>query len=161
MPEVRFRTASDKKKAMAQYDELRRAGRVERAVVIAELKDGSFRVLGQGMSPEQIGQSLVIAADALAHVEQQAKEIRPEPHIEPEKRGEHNLAKPAPRAISMAEDGTFIAPAGENFISCGECDHPRWYILHDDSGDRQSRMACAHCGNEVVSLAIYHPTGRA
>jgi hypothetical protein len=161
MPDVRMRTASDKKKAMAQYDELRRAGRVERAVVIAELKDGSWQVLGQGMSPEQIAGALMVGAEALAAVEAKGRELRPEPHIEPERRGERNLGRVNKPEITKDAEGVLVPPKGENFISCGECAHPHWFVLHHNNTEQMSRMACSHCGNEVINRQIFHEEGHA
>ena len=158
---IRFRTASDKKKALAQYDELRRSGRVARAVVIAELHDESYQVLGQGMSPDQIAQCLVVAAEALAHVDQTRQTPHPEPHQEPEKRGERTGIKRASKEITFDAEGVMVPPPGENFVSCGECNHPRWYVLHTNADDVPARFACAHCGNEVKLLRVRHEAGRA
>lgn len=158
--QVRLRTASDKKKAMAQYDELRRAGRVARAVVIAELHDNSWQVLGQGMSPEQIAESLMVAATALKQVPQPDNRPRLEPHEEPVRRGEHNRSKARAKEIGTDEEGNMVPPQGEHIISCGECNHPRWYVLHRDD-ESPARYACAHCGNEVKMLRMHHEAGRA
>lgn len=158
---VRFRTASDKKKALAQYDELRRSGRVARAVVIAELKDEGYQVLGQGMDPDQIAQSLMVAAEALAQVDKARQAPRPEPHQEPERRGERTGIARAAKEITLNADGVMVPPPGENFVSCGECDHPRWYVLHANADDVPARFACAHCGNEVKMLRVRHEAGRA
>ena len=64
---VRLRTATAKAKALAQYEELRRSGRVKSAVIIAELTDGSWQILGQRMTPGDMTLALVLAADALQH----------------------------------------------------------------------------------------------
>jgi hypothetical protein len=74
MPEVRMRATSDREKALAQYDELRRSGQVKRAVIIAEMDDGSFQVLAQGMSLDQIAGSLRLAAEALIYTREQEKQ---------------------------------------------------------------------------------------
>lgn len=159
--QVRFRTSSDRKKALAQYDELRRSGRVARAVVIAELKDESYQVLGQGMDPDQIAQSLMVAAEALAHVDKARQAPRPEPHQEPEVRGERVGQTRPVKEITLDAGGLMVPPKGETIVSCGECNHPRWYVLHHRADETPARYACAHCGNEVKMLRVQHEAGRA
>ena len=158
---ARFQTAVDRTKAMRQYETLRRAGVVTRAVVIAELKDGSFHVLGQNLTPEEIAPLLMVGADALQHAEANRRLVKLVAHQEPERRGEHNQQKPRPRTIKTAPDGTLIPPPGENFISCGECNHPTWFVLHRDADDTTSRYACSHCKNEVAEIRVAHRGGTA
>jgi hypothetical protein len=156
---VRVRTASDRKKALAQYDELRRMGRLESAVVLCDMKDGTFQILGQGQSLSQIAQSLLIATASITRALDQQNAIRPEPYEEPVQRGVHNRSKPHPKSITTDADGNLVPPPGENFISCGECNHPRWYVLHTNATDEPARIACAHCGNEVINRKMTHQGG--
>lgn len=66
---VRVRSVtSSKANALAAYDELRRSGRVDRAMVIAALKDGTLQVLGQGMSMDEMAQAMMEAAGGLSEV---------------------------------------------------------------------------------------------
>lgn len=160
-PVLRVRIAKGWDKALTQYQELRRTKGVRKGIIVAELADGSYQVLGQGAKPDELPGLLLVAADALGHVEAQRTAITPEPHQEPVRRGEHNRAKPLPKAITRADDGTLVPPPGENFVSCGECHHPRWYVLHHDDGATPARIACAHCGNEVVSIRLDHAEGHA
>lgn len=157
----RLQTALDRAKALKQYETLRRSNMVVQAVVIAELKDGNYHVLGQNLTPEQIAPMLVVAAEALEAAEQNRKLVKLVAHQEPAKRGEWNRSKPRAKQIKAAADGTLVPPPGENFISCGECSHPMWFVLHHTNNDTQSRVACAHCGNEVVNIRIDHREGSA
>jgi hypothetical protein len=159
---VRLRTAStDKKKALDHYQTLRRSGRVKDAVVIAEDHDGSITVLGQMLTPDQVGQLLLIAAHSLVAIDKARHLPKLEPHQEPERRGEHNGSKPRAKEIVTDADGILQPPPGENIISCGECNHPRWHVLHYTATDQHSRIACAHCGNEVKNIEIFHAEGHA
>jgi len=158
---ARLRTAVDKRKAMKQYETLRRANVVEMAVVIARLKDGSYHVLGQELTPYEMAPLLVVAAEALAAAEADRKIVKLVAHVEPEKRGIHNRSKPRAKQIRTAPDGTLIPPPGQHFISCGECDHPQWFVLLRDDDDRVSGHACSHCGNEIHVIQITHPGGTA
>lgn len=159
-PTSRFQTALDRSKAMKQYETLKRSNMVTKAVVLAELKDGSFHVLGQNLTPEEIAPMLMVGAEALAHAEDNRRLVKLVAHQEPVRRGIHNQAKPRRKEITTGPDGVLIPPPGENFVSCGECSHPTWFVLHDDSTDAQSRLACSHCGNEVVAVRT-HQEGRA
>jgi len=161
MPHSRFQTALDRTKALKQYETLKRSGMVAKAVVIAELKDGSYHILGQNLKPHEMAPMLVVAAEALTQADADRTLVKLVAHQEPEKRGEWNRSKPRTREITTGPDGVLIPPPGENFVSCGECNHPTWFVLHHDGDDTQSRIACAHCSNEVVSLRITHESGRA
>ena len=149
---ARLRTARDENKALLQYEEMRARGGVRKAVVIVERSDGDIEILGQALTPWMIGRLLFVAAEALEHADNDRKIIRLVAHQEPEVRGEHNRSKPIAKEITTAPDGTMVPPKGENFISCGECHHPTWYVLHHDADDRPARTACAHCGNEVKTM---------
>jgi hypothetical protein len=158
---VRFRTAAhDKRKALEHYQDLRRAGKSKRAVVISEGEDGTVTVLGQMLKPHEIGQLLLIAADALSHAEEGRTIAKLESHQEPHRRGER-VGRARKPEVTYAPDGTLIPPEGENLISCGECNHPRWYIFHRNETDDLARYSCAHCGNEVKAIPIFHAEGRA
>jgi hypothetical protein len=124
MPNARLQTAVDRAKALQQYETLRRSNMIVKAVVITELRDGSFHVLGQNLTPNEIAPLLMIGADALTHAERNRRIVKLVSHVEPERRGEHNRAKPRVRAITKDADGVLVPPGGENFISCGECNHP-------------------------------------
>lgn len=154
---VRVRTAAAEAKARRQYEELRDSGRVERAVVIAELAGGEVAVLGQEVTPHELGRLMVAAAggvgEVLARDRAERSRLRLEPHQEPERRGVHNGHPAVMRpAVKRDADGIMVPPFGENFVSCGECGHPRWYVLHTNADDQLARYACAHCGNEVLNV---------
>lgn len=156
---ARLRTAMDHNKALAQYEDMRARGKVRKAVVIVERDDGDVEILGNALTPMAMGGLLYIAADALTHADGARKVLRLVAHQEPAKRGVHNHGAPGTKEITKAADGTLIPPKGENFVSCGECAHPTWFVLHHDADDSQSRMACAHCGNELkmlVASAVGH-----
>ena len=159
-PNARIQTALDRAKALKQYETLRRSNMVTKAVVIAELKDGSYHVLGQNLTPEEIAPLLVVGSEALVQADANRRLVKLVVHQELEKRGEHNRSKPRQRQIKNA-DGVLVPPPGENFISCGECNHPTWHVLHHNDTDTTSRYACAHCGNEVVHTPITHAEGHA
>lgn len=159
--EVRLRTSSDRKTSMRQYDEMRRNARVDKAVILAEMKDGSFQVLGQGMSIQDITAALITAAESLAHFSEQRIAPTLEKHEEPFRRGIHNESPPRPREVTLDGEGNLVPPKGENIISCGECNHPRWYILHHDADDSPARYVCAHCSNEIKVLRVTHTGGNA
>lgn len=159
---VRLRTAAtDRRKALEHYQDLRRSGKSVRAVVISEDKDGAITVLGQMLKPEEIAGLLMIAADALAHVETEQRKPKLEPHHAPISVGEHTQGTIPKRGITLDAEGIMVPPDGENIISCGECHHPRWYILLSNADEAPSRYACAHCGNEIVVHRIVHGEGRA
>lgn len=64
----RLRTAMDPRKAFRQYDEMRRTGKLERALIIAETADGHFHILGQMTDPAGCARLCMVAAEALAQV---------------------------------------------------------------------------------------------
>ena len=158
---VRVRTSSDRKKALDQYQEMKRMGRVESAVILCEMKDGTFQVLGQGMSIDQIASSLMVAARGVLGVKGEADMPKMEPHEEPVARGTTTQGKVREREITIDGEGLMVPPPGENIISCGECSHPRWYVLFYNANESPSRYACAHCGNEVKMIPVYHSEGTA
>jgi hypothetical protein len=63
--QISIRVADDRKLALSQYQDLRRQGRVETAVVLCDMKDGAFQILGQGQTLEQIGATLMTAIRAV------------------------------------------------------------------------------------------------
>jgi hypothetical protein len=159
---VRIRTAArDRRKALEHYQDLRRAGKIKRAVVIAELTDESFTVLGQMLEPSEIAQLLFVAVEALQHIDAKRTQPTLEPHEEPLRRGTPTRGTLPPRKITHDADGVMVPPEGENIISCGECSHPRWYVLLNNVDETPARYACAHCGNEVVFHQIMHRGGTA
>jgi len=158
---VRLRTRADRKRAFEAYDEIRRGARTDGAVVLAKMKDGTLQVLGMQVGLDEIGVMLLSAANALAEADKQRQALRPEPHQDPVQRGVHNQNKPAPRAIALDAQGNMRPPPGETFISCGECGHPRFYVLFREADDTPARYACAHCQNEIVNRRIYHAEGTA
>jgi hypothetical protein len=160
--QVRFRTAaSDKRKALEHYQDLRRSGASKRAVVISEAEDGAITVLGQMLTPDEIAMLLLVAADALALIHTKRTEHKPEPHHQVISVGEHSQGTIPKRGITLDADGVMVPPAGETIISCGLCHHPRWYVLMHLADEQPSRYACGHCGNEVVMHRIAHAEGRA
>lgn len=159
----RLRTAGrDKKKALEHYQELRRDGKVERALVIAEDKDGTITVLGQMLTPNEIAELMLWAARGLEHLMERHNEPRREAHETPAVPGEVvGITNPS-RAITTGEDGTLVPPPGEHFISCGECNHPRFYVTDPIAEDGvPARLSCGHCGNEIIIHRVYHEEGRA
>lgn len=152
---VRLRTAAtDKRKALEHYQDLRRSGRVSRAVVIAEDRNGDITVLGQMLKPSDIAELLLLASGSIDAVDAARERPTRENREEPFRRGEHNGQPERQRDVTWAEDGTMVPPPLENIISCGECHHPRWYVLHYNANDRTSRYVCAHCGNEVKIMEL-------
>ena len=159
---VRLRTAAtDRKKALDHYQDLRRSGKSKRAVVISEAEDGSITILGQMLKPEEIAELLMIAADALQYAEAGRTIAKLEVHQMPISVGEHSQGTIPKRGITLDAEGVMVPPEGENIISCGQCHHPRWYICLRNDDETPARWACAHCGNEVVMHRIVHGEGRA
>lgn len=160
---VRVRTAgNDRRKALAHYHELRRSGRSKRAVVISESEEGEVTVLGQMLGQDGIARLLLVAANAMSQIAGEQLKPRREPHQEPAGVGEPSRGGALPqRGITLDAEGIMVPPAGETIISCGQCRHPRWYVLFTTADERPSRYACAHCGNEVVVRRIDHAEGRA
>ena len=161
---VRMRTAAtDKAKALAQYEELKRDGKVEKALVVTEGRDGAITVLGQMLKPFEIGKLLFAASQALADhdAKMQASERKREP-LEPFLSAA-GFAGPARKIqeITTAPDGTLVPPDGEHFIGCGECHHSRFYVLLRGRDDAPARYSCAHCGNEIKQIEVFHAEGRA
>jgi hypothetical protein len=161
VPDVRIRAASNKKKSLAQYDELRRSAHVAKAVVIAQMQDGTYQVLGQDMNLRDMAQALLVAAHAVTGAAERENRPVAEPHEMP-------ISAEEPRGITMHEreitrnaEGVMVPPEGETIISCGECRHPRWYVCFALADDQPARFACAHCGNEVKLHRIHHGEGRA
>jgi hypothetical protein len=159
---VRLRSAAtDKRKALEHYQDLRRSGKSKRAVVISEAEDGAITILGQMLKPSEIAGLLLIAAEAVAHIETEQRKPKLEPHHEVISVGEHSQGTIPKRGITLDAEGIMVPPEGENIISCGQCHHPRWLILFNNADETPSRYACAHCGNEVVVHRIVHDEGRA
>lgn len=159
---VRLRTAAnDKRKALEHYQDLRRSGKSKRAVVISEAEDGQITVLGQMLKAHEIGRLLLVAAEALEHADAGRTIAKLEIHQEPISIGEISQGTIPKRGITHDAEGIMVPPEGENIVSCGQCHHPRWYVLQNNADEMPSRYACAHCGNEVVIHRITHPEGRA
>lgn len=156
--QVQLRATSNKTKAFAQYEELRRSGRVKASLILAEMHDGNWQILGQQMSPPDMAQALMVGAEGLSQVSERLgadrTALKPEPHEEPLSVGAVLGQSLKTKAIQLDEEGTMIPPYGENFVSCGECHHPRWFVLHTNADNRLTRMACAHCGNEVIQVPV-------
>ena len=153
MSRARLRTAVEKKKALAQLSELRMSGKLRRSMVIAELTDGDFLVLGQEMKPHELPKMLHIAAMAIESADSVRLQLKSEPLEYSIALGE--TTNPGERIrpkITRDAAGYMVPPEGESIISCPECRHPRYYVLvpEDPLGPPVSRIACAHCGNEVA-----------
>lgn len=146
---TRMRIARDPAKALAQYDDLRVRGRLNSAVILCDMKDGSFEVLSQGMKAPQIGRALMQASAMLMHADADVNALRLEPQDEPISIGGHSGQHPQPPTILLDAEGNLKPPIGTEFISCGECHHPRFYILIESDGGALARLACASCGNEI------------
>lgn len=160
---VQVRTTQAREKSLAQLAELRASGQLAKAMVIAELRDGSIQVLGQEMRPDEMAPMLAAAAHGLAQV----MEGRAAPKLEPRQAPQEaaptvGLSVPmAQRGIRTGDDGLLHAPPGEVMISCGECGHPRWHVTVRPPDDAPGRYACAACGNEIIWHEIHHAEGRA
>lgn len=152
-PRVRLRTASERKKALAQLTELRSQGKVAQALVIIQRTDGDIEVLAQEMLPYQIPRLLYAATMTVEHAEKGRVAFTREPLELPESWGE--ITNPGDRIrpkITTNAEGIQVAPPNETIISCPICHHPRYFVCVGDGGsmDRMPvRLACAHCGNEV------------
>lgn len=161
-PYVRMRTSSkDKKKALDHYQELRRSGRVSRAVVIVEDPENNITILGQMLTPDEVKRLIDTAQFGVSHILEKQREIRREdldPFI-----SDRGRAGPARKVqeITVSQDGTLVPPPGEHFIGCGECNHSRFYVLMRDDDDQPARYSCSHCGNELKMIRSYHESGSA
>jgi hypothetical protein len=159
---TRLRTLSNRKKAFDTYADLYRSGHIEQAVVVARMRGGEIHVIGQQTRLSEIGGLLYAAATALEQAETQEREIKPEAHEQPDAVGEHSGMAARTREVKRTADGTLQPPPGEGFLSCGECNHPRWYITHlDTPGSPPGRFVCSHCMDEVKVFSIDHAAGRA
>jgi hypothetical protein len=162
MQYVRLRTAAvDKKKALDHYQTLRRSGKSTKAVVISEDADGQITVLGQMLTPHAVAQLLIYASKGVASLLEEQQKPRLDPNHQPEKPEHHNQSKPRTPEITWGDDGVMIPPKGEDLIVCGECGYAKWYLLHHINTDMTARYACAHCGNEVKIIPLYHQEGTA
>lgn len=153
-PRVRYRTASARKKALAQLAELRNAGQVARALVIIERRDGDFEVLAQEMRPYETPR--LLAAAAMAHERVEAGRTAATPEALEMALSWGDESNPGDRIRpKMTKDasGSLVPPPGETLISCPVCRHPRYYVTVGEPGKRMAdlvaRLSCAHCGNEV------------
>lgn len=158
---VRVRTAQARDKAITQLAELRASGQVRKAVVIAEMRDGTLQVLGQELRPDEMAPMLVDAAGGLAHVMGARDEPRLEPREAPLSTGPTVGLTVQQRGITRDASGILQPPKGETIISCGECKHPRWFATVRLADDSPGRLACAACGNELIWHRIDHAGGRA
>ncbi len=93
---VRVRTSQERRKALAQLADLRNSGQLQRAVVIAELKDGSIQVLGQEATPADTSVLVLEAARALVEVAER---------IPPDKMGPRGRPEPGVYAPPGAKPG--------------------------------------------------------
>lgn len=162
-PLVRLQASSDRAKAKRQRAELMQSGTVESHVTIAALKDGGYHAVSQGMSPDAIADALLAVTQALAHhlAEETAVKLRPVGQtLNP---GEGDYAGPARKVREVATDaaGVLVPPDGENFIRCGECENPGWFITHRNIDDAPTRYVCSKCGNEVKMIRVTHREGTA
>jgi hypothetical protein len=82
-PTGRLRTAMDPRKAFRQYDELRRTGKLKRALIIAETVDGNYAVLAQMTDPAGAAGLCMVAAEALAQVPEDKRGPAPEESTPP------------------------------------------------------------------------------
>lgn len=153
-PRVRLRTATERRKALAQLQELRSQGKVGKALVIIERTDGDYEVLGQECTSVDLARMLAAAAVTARQVEDGRTALRPEAHEMP--LGWGGIANEGDRIrpkVTRDASGTMIPPSGENFISCAHCHHPRYFVLMGDAdtpmADLVKRLACGHCGEEV------------
>lgn len=153
-PRVRIRTAVERKKALAQLTELRMSGQLARSVIIAELKNGDFIVLGQEMAPHEIPRAICAATMGLQAAEETRHRLTREPlEYSVALGGESSPGERIRPKITKDAQGTLVPPDGENFISCPVCTHPRYYVtaFNDEQMPHPiARLSCAHCGNEVA-----------
>lgn len=163
MPKVRFRSSGDSEKQAARSQELITSSDVLETIVIAKKTDGNYEFLTQGMSLDGICKMLMLAAETVSNIQEGNNSLTFEAHHQPENVGAISGPPLRKKCIRVDEDGTLVPPSGENIISCGECQHPRWYITLHNNSQSPARFACAHCGNEVAIIPIHshHTPGRA
>lgn len=164
-PLVRLQASSDRAKAKRQRAELMQSGTVESYVTIAKLKDGGYHAVSQGLSPDAIADALLAVTMALEHhlTEETTVKLRPKGIGETMNLGEGDYAGPARKDREVTTDaaGVLVPPEGENFIRCGECDTPGWFITHRNVDDAAARYVCSKCGNEVKMIRVTHREGTA
>jgi hypothetical protein len=161
-PRVRIRTAQERKKALAQLQELRLQGQVAQALVIVQRRDGDIEVLGQELRPYELLRLVAAAAIAIEQTDGQRTAARLEGLVAAIAQGgvanEGDRIRPK---ITSAPDGTLVPPPGETLISCPVCRHPRYHVTVGEPGTQMDglvrRLACAHCGNEVSWGADDYP----
>lgn len=146
---IRLQVTANRKKAQRQYEELMRSGSVQSAVVIAELKNGQgYHVLGQGLGLEEVARALMVAAHGVSHAAERQDTPRAGQTFGVSDGLEVGRAGPAIRGeVVKREDGTLVPPAGETWMTCGECSSSSWYITGGDRG--VARFVCTRCSNEV------------
>lgn len=161
---VRIRTAaSDEAKALLHYEELKASGRIKRAMVIGEDAHGDVTLLGQGLRLYHMTRLMKIAADFLIDLTKKDSQIKREPLDAGQVTAKTEFAGPALRTqdVTTGPDGNLVPPAGEVFISCGECMHSRFFILHTEAGNDPARYSCASCGNEIKMVRVFHAEAHA
>lgn len=153
MPVARIRTTSKRKKALAQYHELRQSPNLKGAVIIALLADGNYEVLGQELSLGEIADALLAAATAVSFAKEREDQTRLDPAVIPEEpEPMEPLGRKRVPEIVTKPDGELIAPQGEAFILCSECGASKWFVLSHEADGAPARYACVGCGNEIKLL---------
>ncbi len=160
---VRLQAAGDRDKQRRQRAALMNSGQVVRHAIIAQLKDGSYHVLGQGMNIDDLGRAMLAASHAVINAGISEDEIKLRAQgvgvtLNPGPDGD--LHRPIAPRHHIADDGTLIPPEGESFIRCGECQNPSWYITHTDDGHPGSNI-CIRCGNNLRWRRMLRREGRA
>jgi hypothetical protein len=164
MPYIRIQTAANPNKQFRQLAELRRSPDFINAVVIAQTTTG-YHVLGQSMGLDEIAAALLAAADGIARAKgdmtAKARELKisdPKPEEGPPPKTPENYGRARTPEIVKKPDGTLDAPAGENFVFCGECGAAKWFVTQDAEA-LPVRYACTSCGNEIKLLRLSPATG--
>lgn len=152
---ARIRTATERKKALAQLQELRSQGKVAKALVIIERTDGDFEVLAQEMRPYEVPRALYVATMAIQQAEAARTATTPEPlQFSVALGGVVNEGDRIRPKVTRGPNGALVPPPGETLISCPVCSHPRYYVLVGTAdtplAGLVARLSCAHCGNEVA-----------
>jgi hypothetical protein len=160
---ARVRTAADKKKALGIYDQMRREGKVARSLVVVERHNGHLDLLGQGLRLNEMADLIMASAQAVASAAEQQNAPRREAAAEPAEHGPVvGLTTPEhQRGMTTDAEGLLVPPAGETLISCSLCSHPRFHVTIVEADQLPGRVACAHCGNEIIFHRMHHPEGRA
>lgn len=154
-------SSAERQQAFREYKTLVETGSVSQALVVAQTTEDSVEVFGHGLTLDATLLLLLLGAHATEFAISQQHHTRREtlevlPGI-----GISNGGVARAPLVTIDADGRVVAAPGESIIACGVCGHPRFYVFHHTDTGRQSRLSCAHCGNELVRVQLYHKGGSA